>query len=253
MKAHATSLVSIAAPIISRGIPIFPGGPMIPVMIPKMNLKKKHIILWVPGTNDHLIPAKFLEAVKQMFGDDAEVVLCDYPATREYHTSRSVGEATLKATLDFLRANKGKGTKVYVAGLSQGAMAATAVISQPDYMGLIERAVFMGHPGISNHHFDNHSKVKEFNNFLDPVTFDWGADKDDIVMRVEKFLKGDIFAGISLLKTGLTHPLEAIWFGLLYLHRVPLLSFPKILPTDPHDYTDKMDDAASWLYVGNLS
>ena len=239
-----------ALPIISRGIPIVPDASQTVPLVPKINFKKKHIILWVPGTNDHQIPAKFLEMVRQMFGDDAEVVLVDYMATEEYAISRPHGTMTLKATLDHIRRNNTGGSSIYLAGLSQGAMVISDVVSDEKYGRLINRAVLIGHPGVATYHFDNHPKVKEFNNSLDIVTFKWSEDGDSIIHKVTKFLQGDILAGVSLLGTIVDHPLKSLWAGLLYLHRVPFLNFPKLLESDPHDYTSSMDDAASWLRMG---
>jgi len=249
MKVNATSLSQIS-PVVSRGIPISSPIPEMVPYTPKINFKKKHIILWVPGTNDHAIPAKFIEAVKQMFGDDAEVVMVDYMATPEFAISRPQGVLTLKATLDYIRAHNTGGSKIYLAGLSQGAMVISDIITMPAYSNMVERSVFMGHPGLSTNHFKHDSKVKEFNNPLDIVTFDWAEDGDMFIQKITKFLRGDILAGVSLLGTIVHHPLESLWAGLLYLHRVPFLHFPKFLETDPHDYTASMDDAVSWLRLG---
>lgn len=246
-KVSATNL-SHTFPV-AKGIPILPDLLLPPPRIPKINFKKKHIILWMPGTNDHLIPAKFLESVRQIFGDTAEVVLVDYPATQQYLNSRADGAYILSGTLDHIRANKSPDSKVYIAGLSQGAMVASMILGNPANMKLIERAVFMGHPGISPNHYDNHPKVKEFNNFLDPVTFDWAEDKDAFVLKIQKFLQGDIMQGVSLLGTFIHHPIESLIAGITHLHRVPILNFPKLFG-EVHDYTEKMDEAASWLYHG---
>jgi len=249
MKVNATNLSQIL-PVVSRGIPISLPSPEIVSSIPKINFKKKHIILWVPGTNDHAIPTKFIEAVKQMFGDDAEVVMVDYMATQEYAVSRPQGVLTLKATLDYIKKHNVGGSMIYLAGLSQGAMVISDVLGISSYSHMVERAVFMGHPGLSTNHFKNDRKVKEFNNPLDIVTFDWAEDGDMLIRKITKFLKGDILTGVSLLGIIAKHPLEALWAGVLYLHRVPFLRFPKILKIDPHDYTSSMDDAVSWLRLG---
>ena len=115
---------------------------------------------------------------------------------------------------------------------------------------MITRTVLLGHPGVSNHHFDGNSSVKEINNGLDFTTFDWGGDRQKTIQNVDMFFRGSVLAGVRLLGLALHHPLSAAWVGLLNLHRIPFYGFPKVSETDPHDYTEYLDDAASWLNLG---
>jgi len=251
MRVHATSLSPILSPVIARGIPIRTGvPPMDNISIPRIDFSKDYIILWMPGTNDHLIPTKFSESIRQMFGASADLVLCDYTATWRLQSSIADGEATLMQTLDYIIKHKKKSTKIMLAGLSQGSIVISNIMADPKYSGLITRATLVGHPGVAGHHFDHDPVVKEINNQYDFTTFDWHGDNQKIIQSVDMFFRGDIIAGVNLLRVGLRNPMQVLWMAAVSLHRVPFLHFPAIFDTDPHDYTAYLDEAASWLYLG---
>jgi hypothetical protein len=240
-----------ASPIVAMGIPIRPSTPLDPnITIPKIDFSKDYIILWVPGTDDHNIPAKFAESIRQMFGDNVSLSLCDYMATWQLQSSIANGDATLMQTLDYIRKHKKKSTKVMLAGLSQGSIVISDIMANPAYSSLVTRASLVGHPGVANHHFDNDRTVREFNNSLDFTTFDWDSDNEKIIQSVDMFLRGDVLAGVSLLKVGLHNPMQILWMAAVSLHRIPFLGFTQLLKTDPHNYTEYLDDAASWLNLG---
>jgi len=253
MRVNATNLSTTQStlPVIARGIPIRAGTPHVPdVRIPRIDFSKDYIILWVPGTNDHLIPTKFSESIRQMFGDSADLVLCDYAATWHLQGSIANGDSTLMQTLEYIRKNKKKSTKIMLAGLSQGSIVISDIMANPLYSKLISRASLVGHPGVASHHFDNDTVVQEFNNPFDFTTFDWNGDHEKIIQSVDMFLGGDILAGVSLLKVGFQNPMQMLWMAAVSLHRIPLLHLPALFDKDPHDHTEYLDDAASWLYRG---
>ena len=247
---HRSTKIYVSS-VAAMGIPINPNTPLdTNVRIPNIDFSKDYIILWVPGTNDHLVPPKFIESIRQMFGDTASLDLCDYMATWRLQTSIANGQATLMQTLDYVKAHKKKSTKIFLAGLSQGSIIISDILANPKYAGLITRSVLVGHPGVADHHFDYTDNVREINNPLDFATFDWGGDRQRTIQNVDMFFRGDVFAGVRLLALALHHPLDALWVAALNLHRVPFLGLPSPLQDDPHNYTEFLDDAASFLYLG---
>lgn len=225
-----------------------------PVRIPNIDLSKKYIVLWVPGTNSHSIPEEFLRDIKQHFGDDATTALVDYEAAWTFRTSMAHGYATLRATLEYLISNMRPGTKILLAGLSQGSMVISELLTNPRYYQLISRAALLGHPGVAANHVHGvpDPKISEFNNPFDPSTLPWRGDPVKIIKSVDSFMRGDILDAVYLLKVAALNPLYTTTLAALGLKNTPFYTLASRIPVpkDIHDYRESMDDAAYWLYMG---
>jgi len=221
----------------------------IPARIPKVDFSKDSIIIWVPGTNAHDIPKGFSNATHDFFTGGYDLVKSDYMANWDLVNSIPNGLSTLEALLDYIKKNKRKSTKVYLAGESQGSLVISTVLSKPKYYNFITKASLLGAPGISENHFIGSNKVIEINNKMDPVTISWNnLDRDKALKAVSAFMTGDIFQGVYLLTAILQSPLDVIWLGLASLHSLPFFPFSS-LPSF-HMYDDKhLRDAVMYLWM----
>lgn len=217
------------------------------VKIPAVDFSKDYVVIWVPGTNDHKIPSEFSDYIKRNYGPKASIVMADYQATWDFMTSLPHGYRSLQALLDHVIASKRPGTKIVVAGLSQGSLILSELLTHPKYRKAIHRAALLGHPGMATNHGSDTGKVWEHNNTLDPSTLEWRGDKPRILYSIHRLRHGDLWAGVYLLKVGLTNPAYAAALVALGVKKLPfrISHSPSV---DPHNYTEWYDDAARWLF-----
>ena len=225
--------------------PIIPTDPMpsIPNKGINIDMSKDVIVLWVPGTSEHEVNESFAFYTKKYWGDQAALSLVDYEASWRMKTSYADGVERLRAFLDHIRARIRPGQRVVIAGESQGAMVIGEVMADPKYSKLISRAVLLGHPGVSPHHYKG-KNVLELNNPLDPTTFPWKVGHTEILTALEKLSTEDSSAIPMLLKVIAKNPVFSLWLLILQAQRVPALS-ESILNT--HDYRGEMEHAVLWL------
>lgn len=203
------------------------------VKVPQIDFSKDAIIIWVPGTNDRHIPEHFKQYVRKMFPSNS-LVMADYEASWNFSVSIPHGIFTLTSILKHIKKHKGRKTKVYLAGQSQGSLIVGEVMAKKEYSSLVNRAVLFSHPGISKHHYTGMEpeKVIEFNNPLDFTTFDWGAtsekEKEEIIKAVDSFMTGDVSKALYLLKVGITNPINSAWLGISSLRLLPVPFFKGI-------------------------
>lgn len=208
-----------------------------------MKVSLKDIILWVPGTSSHHVNTMFAASLSA-FGDKATLV--DYMASWDLEASIPDGVAKLTAALDVAARARKKGQRILVAGESQGALLISILLSKPRYRSIIDKAVLLGHPGISKDHFhDPNDKVLEINHKNDPATFDLSVSSSDVIDAVSKLIgKGDLSAIPFFLGLIFKMPMQAALASVVFLHKVPFLSW---LAPDSHNYSGDMQAAVGWL------
>lgn len=216
-----------------------------PRPIPYIDMSKDTIVIWVPGTSNHDIHPRFKYHADLYWGSNASLVLTRYMAS--WHLSHSIpdGFQNLKAIVDYVIKRKRPGQRIVLAGESQGALIIGELMARPDYYRLIDKAVLLGHPGLSEVHYDNDKKVLEINNPADPATFQWPAPAVDIISNVDKFMtKGDLGTIPFFLRTAIAAPLLVADLVSSQVIRLPILR--EHIP-HPHNYSSRMEEAVLWL------
>jgi len=224
------------------GLPEIYGTPKPPNF--GIDLTKDVIILWVPGTSNHSIPASLLNLAQTRFSS-VDIHLVNYMASWKFSESVPNGTGNLRAVLDYLRKHLRKGQKILLAGESQGAWVISNVLKEQQYYGMIDKAVLLGHPGVAEAHFPSDGKILELNNFDDVSTKDieWNK-KEEVARNVEKAMQLDISSLPFWLSFGVTHPEMLLWLGVLGVSKLPVVG-GVIKP--PHDYQKDMLLAILWL------
>lgn len=242
----ATIGIKAAIPLSSAvttklGMPDLAGVPRTPNY--NIDLTKDVIVLWVPGTSNHAIPDTFSSLVNQQFSS-VSIHLVDYMASWSFSKSLPNGEYNLTAVLDYLSKHLRKGQRLMLAGESQGAWVISDVLSDSKYKSLVDKVVLLGHPGVSERHFTNDSKVLEINHPQDVTTIPVNVDKKELAEHVERIVHCDVTALPYILKVGLLHPNMLVSLGIMGLSKVPIVgdSLPKL-----HDYNKDMLLAVLWL------
>jgi hypothetical protein len=216
---------------------------------------KKFIFVWVPGTGGHGVHPAFREAVKNMVGDDAQLLHVEYPATWNFDESVPVGEQALKDLLKVIAAEKTLEQKVLVGGSSQGAWVISNVYGHTSYNDtfaalplppVVHKTVMFGHPGVAENHdheFVMGDNVWEIADENDAVTFKWPGQERRLVRALVDVQKGKVWKLPVLLWATLTHPVRA--FKMLWL----IACYTGLVKwTDsPHEYGQKMPLAVYWL------
>lgn len=221
---------------------------------------KKFIFIWVPGTMGHDVHPAFKRAVKDLVGDESQLIHVEYPALWDFDNSVPQGETALKAMLKQVAAEKLPEQKVFVGGSSQGAWVIgnvygntpytqtfTAGQDEFNYAEVANKTVLFGHPGVAKEHdhtFHVEDKLWEINDAKnDAVTFGWRGENRKIVRAVVDLQHGKWWKAFYLLGKVVTHPVKA--FKLLWLIAcyVGLIKWA----TSPHDYSHQMPLAVYWL------
>lgn len=219
-----------------------------PIHVPHIDFSKDNIVVWVPGTSMHHMPEALRHQLIRQFGPTASLATLNYLANWKFTESMPNGMETLKATLDLIKRKKRPGAKVYLIGLSQGALLISDLLTNPIYNSMITKVALMGHPGIagSHAHLLGASKVKEYNNFMDPATLEWRGDSVRIIKSIDNFMRGNVLGALYLLKVAVHNPAYVGALAVLGMKKLPFYSQVTRLP-DPHDYTNQYADAVSWL------
>ena len=200
------------------------------------------IILWVPGTNNHSRPQAFVRAAKQ------PVQLVDYEASWRFSSSLVDGYDRLVEALLAAQRKRKPGQRILLAGESQGALLISKVLMNPRYAAVVDKAVLLGHPGISPIHYKYpDAGVLEINHVLDPATFHWTDHPTALIEAIDKISRLNLksFSTLPIFaRVFLDHPFESVWAGVLALGHLHPLS--RLIP-NPHDYSRNMAQAARWL------
>lgn len=214
--------------------------------VPYVDMSKDIIVIWVPGTSNHDIHPRFKMHAELHWGDRAELVLSDYAASWNFSASIPDGFRHLKSIVDHVLKNKRPDQKILLAGESQGALIIGELLARPEYYNAITKAVLIGHPGISEKHYEaGDDKVLEINNPTDPATFEWPVGAVEVLVNIDKlFTKKDMGTIPFFLKTAVSAPLFAANLVATQLNRLPIIReyFPH-----PHNYTTRMYEAILWL------
>jgi len=246
MSASIGHILSVAKDTVSRIPEIFVVGPapQVPRPLPEIDMSRDVIVIWVPGTSNHNIHPRFERDATLFWGDRASLVLAQYQADWRLSSSIPDGFRELKNIVDYVLKHRRKGQRVVLAGESQGALIIGELMARPEYYAAIDKAVLMGHPGISEKHYDNDPKVLEINNPADPATFQWPGDAVEIIRNVDKFFKKDMSSIPFFIKTIASAPFLAAHLVGSQLNSIPL--FKEHFP-HPHNYSSRMPEAVLWL------
>jgi len=207
-----------------------------------IDLSKRDIVLWVPGTSQHGVPDKLKDMVAKLM-PDSTIVVVEYAATTRFASSRAEGMRNLVSILSVIKKRMRKGQRLFVAGESQGAWVVSDILANHKYYEMISGAVLLGHPGIAANHFKDDPKVLEINHTDDIVTM---ADQGDMELahNVERFLHGDLLTAPYFVKYAISHPHIAAWLALLGISRIPYIG--NLVPMF-HDYSNDYLLATLWL------
>ena len=246
MSINPINIVSTAKNVVSRLPEAFaPNLESIPMQtLPLVDMTKEVIVIWVPGTNNHRVHPHFAAQAKLRWGNRASVVLSDYEAKWTFTTSIPDGYRMLKHIVDYVLKHRRPGQRIVLAGESQGALIIGELMARKEYYKAIDKAVLLGHPGISERHYDSDKKVLEINNPSDPATFKWPGEAVEIFKNLDKFFRKDLTTVPFFLKTAVNAPIQAARLLFTSFGSIPFLS--DILP-HPHTYSGRMEEAVLWL------
>jgi hypothetical protein len=209
------------------------------------------IVLWVPGTSSHAVPAAFAQAVDGLRAlGSAQVGLVDYPATWHMRSSVTTGYVALELVLDEIRRRRGANAQVLLAGESQGAWIIGELLTDPRYARLVRRATLLGHPAPARTHYPalgsaeaDSSRAVEINNRADHVPDTPHASPVTVLNAMEYIGTGNIVGGLPwLLRIAMSDPGYLLQAGFNALRGTALSMFG-----DPHDYASRMQEAAALL------
>lgn len=206
------------------------------------------VVIWAPGTLRQRVPAEFVAGIRDQFGRDTPLVKLPTPPGYEERKGASDGAATLRIVLDELAKRPGGGPKVYVAGESMGAWAASEVVADPAYRPRIERAVMWAMPGVAEHRFPTGTApgVFEIRDDYDMVAQELEADQDAMLDSMEGVFEGRALEVVHLPGFLLNNPWEASLLARTGVRRV----LPGGYDRDPHNYREHMANAAALLRGG---
>lgn len=220
-----------------------------------IDFSRPEIVLWVPATESHSIPASWKQAVEQQFPPGrASLALLDYPASFNFNDSVSTGMETMRLVLAGI-AERGGHHRVTLAGHSQGAWVIGDSLDTPEIGRMVDRAIMYGHPA--------------------PARVDWSRGTDPDVRQVDDPndpfttpLEGgrQALRAIDELEQGRRADGQGLGFG-DYLQRIgtlagTALSNPRlsayligkhVLPQDgpaardPHHYDEQYAEGAKFL------
>lgn len=211
---------------------------------------KTDIVVWVPGTGEHEVDPRFVQAVRNAWpGGEAALAQVEYEASWNVRQSVGTGLQTLRLVLAGIAAHTGN-HRVLLAGESQGAWLIGEAISDPTINAVVQRAVLMGHPAIATHHYDSGSTaaVMEINHKGDYVATplkSGHAVSFDAWTAVRRGDFGKLGPLVATMWHNPGHVLMTIKTALG--HRSSPLTG---LINDDHDYGRDFDAAVRWLRDG---
>lgn len=217
---------------------------------------KQFLFVWVPGTGGHDVHEAFGQAVHTQLGDDAQIIVVDYPASWDFDKSVPLGEQALKDTLKQIAREKLPEQKVLVGGSSQGAWVISNVYTNTNYNDafaaaplppVVHKTVLFGHPGIADGYAPEKgwpASVWEVNDAEnDAVTFQWPGVERRLIRSYMDVRKGKVWKLGPILWEMLKHPVRAMRFLYLIACYTGLVWW-----TDsPHEYARAMPLAVYWL------
>ncbi|MCW2928854.1 MAG: hypothetical protein JWM86_2822 [Thermoleophilia bacterium] len=219
-----------------------------------LDFSRPDLVLWVPATGSHTIPADWQRATTEQFGDRASLALVDYPAATDFNDSVSTGQETLRLVLAGI-AERGGEHRVSIAGHSQGAWVIGDRIADPTIGRMVDRAILYGHPAPARVDWSRSGdpRVRQVDHPDDPFTWDVtgghqalaaideirdgrGADGHRLEVR------DTIQRGLTVAATALVNPALAAY---LVGQRVTAQSWEGT--RDPHHYTQAYGSGAGFL------
>lgn len=217
---------------------------------------KTHIFVWVPGTGGHEVHESFEQAVHTQYGDAAQIIKIDYPASWNFDDSVPVGEKALKDTLRTISREKTPEQLVMVAGSSQGAWVIANVYTNTNYNdvfaagllpSVVHKTVLFGNPGVSESYAPESGwgeSVWELNDAEhDAVTFGWPGSERRLVRAFVDIQKGQVWKVGTIMWEAIKHPVRAM--RIMYL----LAAYAGLVwwADSPHEYGRMMPLAVYWL------
>jgi hypothetical protein len=208
----------------------------------QVDWSKPDVVLWMPGTGEHVMTGQWTAAVEGTLERPASAVLIDHPASLDFDASVATGMRSLQLVLAGI-AERGGDRRVLAAGYSQGGWMIGDAMSVPEIRDSIDRAVLFGHPGLAvNDYADGHDpKVLEVNDGNDPIT--WAVPDRRVLIDAMR----DLHRGEAL-----QHPLRAIASAtqnpVLTEYWTARMVDPERWPgNDPHEYYGSYDAGLDWL------
>jgi hypothetical protein len=212
-----------------------------------IDLTKKRIFIWVPGTGGHEPHPAFVDAVKMICEDDAQILHVDYPAIWDMEKSVPKGVEAFKALIEDIRFKIDYSTQeVYIGGSSQGAWVISEAYKDPEVRDFAKKTVMFGHPGLADKHdhlYDEDDTILEINHPDDAVTFGWNYDRAEMVEHFSRAQSGSIKSILYLLGLAIRHPIRLARFMYIIAIHAGLITWN----TSPHDYSQQMPLAVYWL------
>ena len=221
-----------------------------------LDFSKRDLVLWVPATGSHAIPADWKAATQEQFGDRASLGLVDYPAATNFNDSVATGQETLRLVLAGI-AERGGQHRVSLAGHSQGAWVIGDTIADPTVGRMVDRAILYGHPAPARVDWSRSGdpRVKQVDHPDDPFTWDvTGGHQaleaideihDGTAATGEQLSFGDtVKRALTVASTALVNPALAAY---LIGHRVNKDAWEG--SKDPHHYTQAYGAGAGFLAV----
>ena len=203
---------------------------------------KPDIVLWMPGTGEHVMTGQWKGRVEEGLERPASAVLIDYPATYDFDPSVATGMRTLQLVLAGI-AERGGDRRVLAGGYSQGGWIIGDAMAVPEIRDSIDRAVFFGHPGLAIEDYaDGHDpKVLEVNDANDPIS--WAVPDRRLLIDAMR----DLDAGEAI-----QHPVRAVRSAaqnpvLTEYWVARLTDFERWPGNDPHEYYVSYSAGLDWL------
>ena len=218
-----------------------------------IDFSKPELVLWVPATNSHSIPADWQRGVEQAFGQRASSSIVDYPASVNFNDSVSTGMETVKLVLAGI-AERGGHHRVTLGGHSQGAWVIGDAIADPAVGAMVDKAALYGHPAPATVDWeDSDPNVVQVDDPNDPFVWDVAGGHqalkaidelhDGATGSGERLGIGDYLSrGASVLGTALQNPALSA-----YLIGKHVISEKYDNNHDPHNYRARYADGAKFL------
>jgi hypothetical protein len=209
----------------------------------------KDVVLWVPGTGSHEMPANVRDPLQHEFGDRATSTYVDYPADVNFGPSSATGMEAVRLLLAKI-ADTGGNHRVLLAGHSQGAWVIGDAMQDPTIHAAVDRAILYGNPGAANSDYTDRrdGKLIELDDPNDPVT--WPVDQKEAFLRgMDMWQRGDKTAAVAELAKTLTP--TNLGVGMYYLARAA--DSKPWGESDPHHYEDQFGAGFQWLDAGTVS
>ncbi|MCW2950526.1 MAG: hypothetical protein JWN41_1539 [Thermoleophilia bacterium] len=215
------------------------------LVLAQLDLHKRDLVLWLPGTYLDGVPRAFGAAVSEQFGRDASVAT--FTAHHDYHVPQGVVDTAeaLRIVLRALEAKRRPDQRIVLGGESQGAWSISVAMSDPALAKIVDRAMLTGNPGVSQHQYDDGTdrRVREIDNPGDAVAVEYRGNASLMIDALERGMSGEPAQAARLVPALVNNPISAAKAAVSGFRIAVMRDFAH----DPHNYDTRYAEGVAWL------